>query len=155
MKHFLKLFAVFSMLLLTHLAQAQPQISADPTSLDLGDQTVPQISNPQNVTITNVGDEDLQIQGTQVIGQNSLVFLIQEDLCAFQTISPGDTCIIGVAFKPNLSGIQTAQLVELLFPGDVPNVNLPRGSRRVKDRNMLAKHKIGNRNVSRLESGPF
>ncbi|MFH1829636.1 MAG: choice-of-anchor D domain-containing protein [Pseudomonadota bacterium] len=76
-----------------------PQANLSATTLDFGQQTVHQPSDPQTVTLTNGGDEALVIQDVETSGDDSHSYS-EEDTCHGSTIAGGSTCRIEVTFTP-------------------------------------------------------
>jgi hypothetical protein len=91
------------------IENAGPQASFSATSLDFGNQTVNTVSTPQTVTVTNTGDENLEIDEVVVGGDNPEDFSVQ-DTCHESTIAPNRTCDIHVTFGPLENGDFTATI---------------------------------------------
>src|SRR3984957_1273495 len=99
-----------SLLLLsfTSRASAQAAVSLSPTTLNLGNVTDGQSSQPQNVTLTNTGNAALTLSLISITGANPQDFS-QTNNCGTQ-VSAGATCTIAVIFKPTRTGTRNASL---------------------------------------------
>jgi hypothetical protein len=99
-----------SLLLLsfTSRASAQAAVSLSPTTLNLGNVTDGQSSQPQNVTLTNTGNAALTLSLISVTGANPQDFS-QTNNCGTQ-VNAGATCTIAVIFKPTRTGTRNASL---------------------------------------------
>jgi hypothetical protein len=61
------------------------------------------ISEPQEVLVTNTGDQPLDISGVSIHAEEAASrgeFLLAEDDCSGETIEPGDTCAVIVRYAP-------------------------------------------------------
>lgn len=76
-----------------------PSIQA-PASVSFGSVTEMTTAN-RTVTITNTGTGDL-VLGTTVAP--AAPFSVPSDMCSGQTLTPGQTCVIGVQFAPQSTG---------------------------------------------------
>jgi len=85
---------------------SQPIVKLSPPSLNFGNQTVDITSNPQNVTLKNIGNVTLKIASIGVIGTNSGDFA-QTNNCP-SSIPPSGTCKIKVTFRPSATGTRNA-----------------------------------------------
>ena len=94
-----------------------PRIAVDPESLDFG--AVP-IGNEasRSVSVTNEGGAGLTIGQLGIGGTDIGVFAVQNDDCSGQTIAPGGSCLVSVAFSPDSRGAKGATLV---IPSDAVN----------------------------------
>jgi HYDIN/CFA65/VesB family protein len=87
-----------------------PEIQSDVSSMDFGEQTENRLSDPRTVTLTNIGQADLVLQNTKIIGADSVDFGLSLDLCSFQSLAPGKSCQIEIGMRPTDVGNRTAQL---------------------------------------------
>lgn len=87
-----------------------PNIQSSVLSLDYGSQVAGQLSDPQDITITNTGQADLVLANSKIIGENSADFVVSMDLCSFETLSPGASCQIELEMRPTELGDRAAQL---------------------------------------------
>ena len=81
-------------------AYAQSGVTADPTSLDFGNQPEDSVSAAQTVTLTNSLPGDGIISSIGISGQNQAEFLVTRDLCSGQVLADGESCEIDVVFAP-------------------------------------------------------
>ena len=90
---------------------APPAASVNPTSLAFGWVRVGSTSSSKTVTVTNSGGSTLTINGVSRTGANPSDFAITYNTCtAGTTLSPGETCTVGVAARPRARGTRTATL---------------------------------------------
>lgn len=87
------------------------QISVNPMSLDFGTVVAGRLSDPQTLTITNIGASDLSIEDNKVIGSAPADFGVTMDFCSFQTLAPGESCQIAISMRATELGDRTAQFV--------------------------------------------
>ncbi len=95
--------------LLPGVAAAAP-LSAGPTSLLFGAETVGAVSASKTVTISNPDPGAAQILGVSVTGPGSGSFSITGDGCSGKTLEQGEACAIEAAFAPTAGGPATAGL---------------------------------------------
>lgn len=88
-----------------------PQITSSAFSLDFGSEVAGKLSDPQTVTFTNIGNANLIIGDTEVIGAAPADFGLTVDFCSFQVLPPGADCEIELSMRPTAIGERTAQLV--------------------------------------------
>jgi hypothetical protein len=80
------------------------------SSLAFGTRQVGTTSTPSTVTVTNHGTAGLAVAGVALSGTDPSSFTIQSDGCTGQTVAPGASCSIVVAFTPGQAGDLTASL---------------------------------------------
>jgi len=109
---------LLSLSLVPPLIQAAPglPITLVPMSLDFGEVTVGEDSDPQEVSVTNSGDADVTISNISIIGPDASEFS-QTNNCP-GTLSPGASCMVNVTFSPNSEG---AKVAGLLIRGSYPS----------------------------------
>jgi hypothetical protein len=93
------------------------QISA--TTLDFGEQVVATSSDPQTVTITNVGTADMVGDSTEITGDGDHSYS-DVDNCSGVTVPVDGTCTIDVTFTPTTSGTLSATLTITNNASDSP-----------------------------------
>ena len=76
-------------------------VTLSPSSLNFGNQKKGTVSDPQVVTLTNVGNKPVSIYSLGIIGQFPSVFL-QTNNCG-TTVAPGASCAINFQFAPQLT----------------------------------------------------
>jgi hypothetical protein len=86
-----------------------PVAAADPTDVDFGSQAVGTVGGSQVVTITNIGDSDLDIDGFTFSGTNADDFLVAADTCR-RAVAPAASCSVSLRFAPQSTGDRTATL---------------------------------------------
>jgi Beta-propeller repeat/Abnormal spindle-like microcephaly-assoc'd, ASPM-SPD-2-Hydin/Protein of unknown function (DUF1573) len=84
-----------------------PNVGLSPSSLNFGNQNVGTTSAPQIVTLTNTGNENLNVTGVSITGTNSHDFA-ETNNCS--RVTPNATCSISVTFTPSISGNETANV---------------------------------------------
>jgi hypothetical protein len=82
-------------------------VGLSPSSLNFGNQNVGTTSAPQIVTLTNTGNENLNVTGVSITGTNSHDFA-ETNNCS--RLIPNATCTISVTFTPSLTGNETANV---------------------------------------------
>src|SRR5579864_4968664 len=90
---------------------AAGQASASQSSLTgFAPRTVGTTSAPQTLTITNTGDGPLKVTKAQLTGPDPSDFVVPSDSCLGAAVAPGETCTLGVSFKPTATGTRNATL---------------------------------------------
>ncbi len=95
----------------------EPAISVSPLNLDFGKAQVGTLSTPLELTVSSVGDADLQIEGLSISGQDASEFRMENDNCSYQVLLPGETSTVDVLFSPISDGPKNA---DLMIPSNVP-----------------------------------
>ncbi|HWC15339.1 MAG TPA: choice-of-anchor D domain-containing protein [Actinomycetota bacterium] len=98
-----------------------PIVALSPDPLDFGRQRVGTTSRERAVTLTNVGDGDLEISGVSLEGPNAADFSRVTDTCRGR-IEPGDGCAVTLTFRPSARGARQAQLVFDDDADDTPQI---------------------------------
>jgi hypothetical protein len=83
-------------------------VSLSPSTLSFGNQPVSTHSTPQNVTLKNTGNTQLNFAGISITGTNTGDFS-QTNTCGI-SIASGASCTITVTFTPTAIGKRTAAL---------------------------------------------
>jgi len=87
-----------------------PIASPFPSSLAIpGLQFPGDVSQPQPVTLTNVGTGTMTLSGNQITGQNASEFTVNSSTCG-STLAANASCQINVVFAPKAGGSRTATL---------------------------------------------
>ena len=81
-----------------------PNAGLAPASLSFGNQTDGTTSAPLTVTLTNTGNENLNVSGVGITGTNSADFA-ETSTCG--QLTPSGTCTISVTFTPTIVGTET------------------------------------------------
>jgi|GEM_PF-170058 len=84
--------------------------SFNPTSVNFGTITVGMTSSVQNITVTNVAASGTMkfTSPATITGTNASDFMIQSNNCT--SLTPGQSCTIGVTFTPSAIGPRSANL---------------------------------------------
>src|SRR4051812_15396729 len=92
-------------------ADDEPQ-ALTPSTFDVIFDGVPvgTTSPAQTVTVKNWEHEDVEIGTTSIVGPHPSDFLLSTDTCSGQTLAAGETCQLGIRFKPNASGTRVAHI---------------------------------------------
>ncbi|MDQ4149066.1 MAG: choice-of-anchor D domain-containing protein [Actinomycetota bacterium] len=86
-------------------SDARGQARVSPRTLDFGRAAIGRTSEEMTVTVTNIGDGELTIDGVDVNGANASLFRITSNRCApGQTVQPEYDCEIALTFAPNAAG---------------------------------------------------
>ncbi len=93
------------------------ELSAE--SLDFGTQQAGTTSDPQTVTLSNVGTADITGDSSEIEGDGAHSFS-SVDNCSGTTITVGSDCTIDVVFTPAADGTFTATLVIINDASDSP-----------------------------------
>ena len=108
------LAAVLAALLLLSVTKpsqaADPILTVNPSSVDVGNVQVGADPETRTVTITNTGDTVLVLGGVEILGVDSGAFSTSIDPTAGLTVEAGGTTTFTVSFDPMKTGLQTAQL---------------------------------------------
>lgn len=93
----------------------------DDLQIDFGDVTQASLTS-ETVTITNVGDANLNIGNIGNVNVLALPFSIINDNCSSQTILPLASCTIGIQFEPTVAGSFSDSLDIASNDADEPSV---------------------------------
>ena len=90
-----------------------PDEVVSPTDLDFGEQGTGTASATQSVTVANSADGTgpLVLGSVALAGSDSSSYDLVFDGCSGQSLSPGDTCKVGVRFAPSAGGQRTAAVL--------------------------------------------
>lgn len=89
-----------------------PEIAFSPANLGFADQAPGSASEPTQLTVTNMGNEPLQVSQVDLAGKDPDQFTMTGDTCLAATVAPDHSCTISVEFGPTAFGFQNA-LVEI------------------------------------------
>jgi len=64
------------------------------------DEVVGQTGPRRPMTVTNVGDASVRVDGVTTAGTAATDFVVSDDACTDATLGPGDACVINLAFAP-------------------------------------------------------
>jgi hypothetical protein len=87
-----------------------PAVGLSPPALTFNPQTPGTTSPAQNVTLTNTGTTSVGISTVAIGGTNANNFAKSADTCTGATVTPNNTCTVGVTFTPSAAGIRSASL---------------------------------------------
>ena len=131
-------FVVLPEARLAVLLQA-PELIADPSSLDFGNQNAGTVSSPKSISLTNGGSADLVIYN--VSSTDAADFPVTTDCGALpRTFHPGEGCTVSATFTPTAEGALSGSvrignstsdqptLIPLTGTGVAPVANLSPGS---------------------------
>ncbi|MGA3323441.1 MAG: choice-of-anchor D domain-containing protein [Terriglobia bacterium] len=88
------------------------------SSLTFPSQTLNTSSAAQSVTVTNTGSANLTLSTVTISGTNASDFVKSADTCSGATVTPTNTCTVGVKFTPSALGSRSATLN---FPDNAAN----------------------------------
>jgi hypothetical protein len=83
-------------------------VALSPATLSFGDQAVGTKSQPQSITVTNVGSDSVHFIGIALAGENFTDFVFQSSCGA--NLPAGASCTIGVIFAPKAEGDRNSTL---------------------------------------------
>jgi len=98
-----------------------PDISVSPSSINFGQVQVGTASASENITVTNEGDDTLLIYNLSI---NDTGFTITSGNISGQSLLPGDSANITLAFAPATPGVQSANLTIPSNDADEATVNV-------------------------------
>jgi len=84
-----------------------PNVGLAPVSLGFGNQNDGTTSPPQSVTLTNTGNQTLNVTGIAIMGTNSKDFA-ETNSCG--SLAPLATCTLSVTFSPTIVGNESANV---------------------------------------------
>lgn len=87
-----------------------PLAAVTPRQLDFGSRGVGTTSDATPVTVTNKGTAPLEVERLAIAGPAAGDFGSRADRCSSQTLPPGESCTLRVAFSPRAAGERVAQL---------------------------------------------
>ena len=93
----------------TGTSGASPGQLAVPGTINFGNQAVGVTSSATSVTISNTGGTAVAV--SSVTSNNAAEFAVVSNTCA--TVNPGASCVVGVTFKPSISGARSAVITVL------------------------------------------
>ena len=85
-----------------------PSVSLSSSNITFGNQSTGTSSQPQPVSLTNIGSATLHITGVAVTGQNSTDFS-QTNTCG-ASLAPNANCTINITFTPTNTGTRVASI---------------------------------------------
>ena len=88
-----------------------PKASVTPATLTFPPRPVGSTSPAALVTVQNVGAGPLKVAGDLLAGPNPGAFVIASDGCTGLSLEHGQTCPIGISFRPVVAGTSLASLV--------------------------------------------
>lgn len=92
-------------------AGGEPLLAANPAGFDLESTVVGERSTPHAFDVTNIGFSIGTIVAVELEGANPDDFVVTTTSCVGQTMIPGGTCAVEVAFEPHEAGYRTATIV--------------------------------------------
>jgi subtilisin family serine protease len=98
-----------------------PDIQVQPSSYDFGDVSVGDSSSVKRLTISNVGDGDLDIGSLSLAGAD---FIISRDNCSNTTVAAGANCTVTITFTPSSEGAKTATVSIPSNDSDTPTATV-------------------------------
>ena len=101
-------------------ASVEADIDVNPTSVEFGSVLVGTSTDPFDVTVSNVGGEDLVVIQSQITGDGAGAFSIVESTCS--TVAGGSSCTISVNFTPTDTVAYEAALGIVSSDADEPAV---------------------------------
>jgi hypothetical protein len=103
-----------------------PHLEVDPASHSFDSQIVGTSSAPVTVTVANAANATAPLAVGQIVlaGANASQFATSADGCSGQSLNPGDSCTIKIAFGPTSPGLKSATL-SVPSDGSVGTVDVP------------------------------
>jgi ABC-type lipoprotein export system ATPase subunit len=93
-----------------------PDIEVDPPTIDFGTMKVDCAADPQRITITNVGDDDLSVNDIQLDGPDAAIFTLSYQP---RSLAPGESMRATVNFTP--PGFDSYEDVRVQILSDDPD----------------------------------
>ncbi|HEY8199803.1 MAG TPA: choice-of-anchor D domain-containing protein [Actinomycetota bacterium] len=87
-----------------------PILTVTPSGVTFGEEPIGITSFPQSLTISSSGGSDLRISTISIVGGDRASFAKSADTCDRVTLAPGNSCSVGITFKPSSSGAKAASL---------------------------------------------
>ncbi|MEE8278223.1 MAG: choice-of-anchor D domain-containing protein, partial [Thermoanaerobaculia bacterium] len=88
-----------------------PLVELDRTEIDFGGQGVAFAGRAVTLAVTNAGTAELELAGFRFEGPSAADFARQADRCSGESLPPGESCTLGVLFRPRAAGARRATLV--------------------------------------------
>ena len=92
------------------LSKQTPSIAVQPVLLEFGDIEVGQQSAPLQVTVTNLGNWDLELGEALIDGLFAADFAVLDDQCSNSSLAPQESCAVDVRFAPTDRSLRGATL---------------------------------------------
>jgi sugar lactone lactonase YvrE len=92
------------------IGSAGPLLSISPLFIDFGGIPIGTTSPERVVTVSSIGSDPAFITSGDLGGANADEFVKTFDACSGRFIIPGETCSIGLAFRPRVVGVRTGRL---------------------------------------------
>jgi CARDB len=108
----------------TGLGGGRGRLRADPRFLNFTAREDGTRSEPQSVTIANVGETPVTVSGVRRTGDHAADFVVDGNDCQGATLGAGRNCLIDVAFTPGGEGPRNAMLV-VSSNGAEPETTIP------------------------------
>lgn len=87
-----------------------PVVSLDVNALYLGPVAPGEIADSDEVTLTNVGEANLELDALAIGGSHPEVFSLYQDGCSNEVLEPGQDCSFRIRFSPDQDSIYQADL---------------------------------------------
>ncbi len=100
------------------------KLVVDMMSIDFNSIVIDTVSPTETVRFTNQGGEDTGAIATQLTGANANQYAFKTDGCMGKTLSPGESCLEVIEFKPTMAGEKIATLTGVAAPGGAQTVDL-------------------------------
>lgn len=104
----MKRYIFLILLLFVNSVVAEPLVELKPSTLDFKTQTVDIASKSQNITLKNVGQDELKSIRLSIAGTNKDEFSTPTTMC--QPLAPKQSCTVSVTFTPKGEGTRSALL---------------------------------------------
>jgi hypothetical protein len=101
-----------------------PSISVSPLAITFPDTLVNGTSATRSVTVSNSGAGNLSVSAVTLGGTNVSQFQKTSDTCAGQVMAAGQSCTVGVNFRPTTAGTKNALLTIASNDPDAPSVTV-------------------------------
>jgi uncharacterized repeat protein (TIGR01451 family) len=101
-----------------------PALEITPTAIQFEDIPYGKTSAPQTITIKNIGKGPLSLKGFGFTDGHRYDFTVQQDNCAYQTLTPSKHCTIQLQFQPIAQGLRTAHFSIFSELPNTPSISL-------------------------------
>ena len=104
--------------------QPKADISVSPIKIEFGDVAVGTSSEPEEITISNTGTEDLKVTGMRLSDTENFSLEVNGCGSTTPTIVPGTSCTVLVRFNPQSEGQFSANLTIESNDPDTPSISI-------------------------------
>ena len=82
----------------------------NPEAVDFDQQLVGGATEPAAVSVSNLGQRSMTIEGATFSGDSAAEFELASSTCLEEPLAPGESCVLEIVFRPAANGPRLAQL---------------------------------------------